>query len=143
MAVRIYTLAKDLQVDSKDLVDLCKKAGITGKGSALASLTDEEAQKVTDYVRNMSSGGGAATRPAAPAAPVREAAPVLGAVREAIPAGSPKRSINRPIPTRTGRETQEPVKVTCGVYADCRIGAGGAAAPCSAFCAATRGCCSS
>ncbi len=110
MAVRIYTLAKDLQVDSKDLVDLCKKAGITGKGSALASLTDEEAQKVTDYVRNMSSGGGAATRPAAPAAPVREAAPILGAVREAIPAGSPKRSISRPAPARTGREAQEPAK---------------------------------
>ena len=48
MPVRIYSLAKDLKVDSKELVDLCKKARITGKGSALASLTDEEAQRMTD-----------------------------------------------------------------------------------------------
>ncbi len=44
MAARIYALAKELNIDSKDLVDLVKKVGITGKGSALASLTDDEAQ---------------------------------------------------------------------------------------------------
>jgi translation initiation factor IF-2 len=94
--VRIYSLAKDLKVDSKDLVDLCKKAGITGKGSALASLTDEEAQRMTDYVRNMSSGSAApAARPAAVIAPVREAAPVAP-IRELPPAGSPRRAI-RPL----------------------------------------------
>ena len=43
-------LAKELKVDSKDLVDLVKKVGITGKGSALASLSDEEAQKVRDHL---------------------------------------------------------------------------------------------
>ena len=42
MAVRIYSLAKELKLDSKVLVELCTKAGVTGKGSALASLTDEE-----------------------------------------------------------------------------------------------------
>lgn len=102
MAVRIYTLAKDLKVDSKDLVDLCKKAGITGKGSALASLTDEEAQKVTDYVRGSSAASPSAAAPArTPAAAPRDAAPgpapVVAAVREAIPVGSPKRSIRTPI----------------------------------------------
>ena len=35
-------LAKELKLDNKELVDICTKAGITGKGSALASLTDEE-----------------------------------------------------------------------------------------------------
>ena len=50
MPARIYALAKELKVDSKDLVDLVKKVGITGKGSALASLTDEEAQKVRDHI---------------------------------------------------------------------------------------------
>jgi translation initiation factor IF-2 len=54
LAVRIYALAKELKLDSKELVDLCTKAGIHGKGSALASLTDDEAEKVTLFIR----GGG-------------------------------------------------------------------------------------
>ena len=45
MAVRIYALAKELKLDSKELVDICTKAGVPGKGSALASLTEEEAEK--------------------------------------------------------------------------------------------------
>ena len=40
MAVRIYTLAKDLKLDSKELVDLCTRAGIQDKGSALASMIE-------------------------------------------------------------------------------------------------------
>ena len=50
MPVRIYALAKDLNVDSKELVEICRKAGIAGKGSALASLTDEEAEKVKGFL---------------------------------------------------------------------------------------------
>ena len=38
MPIRIYALAKDLKIDSKELVEFCNKAGIPGKGSALASL---------------------------------------------------------------------------------------------------------
>ncbi|MDX1964580.1 MAG: translation initiation factor IF-2 N-terminal domain-containing protein, partial [Pirellulales bacterium] len=49
MAVRIYSLAKELKLDSKDLVDMLPKAGISGKGSALASLTDEEEVKFRDF----------------------------------------------------------------------------------------------
>jgi hypothetical protein len=48
--VRIYALAKDLNLDSKELVEICRKAGIPGKGSALASLTDEEAEKVKGFL---------------------------------------------------------------------------------------------
>ncbi len=109
MPVRIYSLAKDLKVDSKDLVDLCKKAGITGKGSALASLSDEEAQRMTDYVKNMSSGPAAPpVRPAAAVAPVREAAPVAP-IRELPPAGSPRRSIRSPLTAVRG-ETEPTTK---------------------------------
>ena len=50
MAIRIYALAKKLDLDSKLLVDICTKAGITGKGSALASLSDEEVAKIQAYV---------------------------------------------------------------------------------------------
>ena len=50
MAIRIYSLAKELQIDNKKLVDICTRAGITGKGSALASLTDEEVVKLKAYM---------------------------------------------------------------------------------------------
>jgi len=49
--VRIYALAKELDIDSKDLVEVCRKAGISGKGSALASLTDDEVAKVKAFHR--------------------------------------------------------------------------------------------
>ena len=68
--MRIYTLAKELKLDSKVLVDLCNKAGIVGKGSALASLTDEELSQLRAF---MAKGGATTAAPAAPkpAAPVR------------------------------------------------------------------------
>ena len=56
MAVRIYALAKELKLDSKELVDICTKAGVPGKGSALASLTEEEVDKVKQFLK----GGGTA-----------------------------------------------------------------------------------
>ena len=71
MAVRIYTLAKELKLDSKELVELCTRAGIQDKGSALASLSDEEVAKLKDFMAGKA-------KPAAerPAAPVRPAAPL-------------------------------------------------------------------
>ncbi|MBN2578697.1 MAG: translation initiation factor IF-2 [Pirellulales bacterium] len=50
MPIRIYALAKELKLDNKILVDLCTRAGITGKGSALASLSDEEADKLKAFL---------------------------------------------------------------------------------------------
>ena len=50
MAVRIYTLAKELKLDSKELVELCSRAGIHDKGSALASLSDEEVAKLREFM---------------------------------------------------------------------------------------------
>ncbi|MEE8452371.1 MAG: translation initiation factor IF-2 [Thermoguttaceae bacterium] len=50
MPIRIYALAKQLKLDSKVLADICTKAGITGKGSALASLSDDEVTKVNAYI---------------------------------------------------------------------------------------------
>ena len=65
MAVRIYSLAKELKLDSKVLVDICTKAGVTGKGSALASLTDEEVDRVKAY---LSPAAPASRRPKPPLA---------------------------------------------------------------------------
>jgi translation initiation factor IF-2 len=63
LPIRIYSLAKTLKLDSKVLVDICTKAGVTGKGSALASLTDEEMATVTAFINT----GKAAKLGAAPA----------------------------------------------------------------------------
>lgn len=64
MPIRIYALAKELKLDSKDLVEICNKAGITGKGSALASLEDAEVDKLKTYL------AGGEKKSAAPAGPV-------------------------------------------------------------------------
>ncbi len=74
MAVRIYTLAKELKIDSKELVDLCTRAGIQDKGSALASMTDEEVVKLKEFIASKSRPAPAAGAVAAKmAAPVRPA----------------------------------------------------------------------
>jgi len=71
LPIRIYALAKQLKLDSKVLVDICTKAGVTGKGSALASLTDEEMAKVTAFMNSGKAGrlGGAAPGRPSPSQP--------------------------------------------------------------------------
>jgi translation initiation factor IF-2 len=61
--IRIYALAKDLKIDSKELVEFCTKAGIPGKGSALASLEDDEVAKLKTWMEASSTK----RQPSAPA----------------------------------------------------------------------------
>lgn len=67
MPIRIYALAKELSVENKELVNICTKAGITGKGSALASLDDDEVAKVKAYMsgEGKPKGSTATARPKA------------------------------------------------------------------------------
>jgi len=84
LSVRMYALAKELKLDNNDLVEICNKAGIQGKGSALASLTEDEVAKVKQYLsggaaasRGRASGGVATKRRAeAPSRPVRVQPPI-------------------------------------------------------------------
>ena len=69
MAVRIYALAKELKVDSIELVDICTKVGIKGKGSALASLSDEEVVKLRDHFQNPDPQQGPASSSKVPPPP--------------------------------------------------------------------------
>lgn len=78
MAVRIYTLSKELKIDSKELVDLCTRAGIQDKGSALASMSDEEVAKLKEFIAGKSRPP---ERPAAPAGP----APAPAAAKPVTP----------------------------------------------------------
>jgi translation initiation factor IF-2 len=125
LAVRIYSLAKELKLDSKELVDLCTQIGISGKGSALASLTDDEEVKVRDYFKN--PAGKAAARgngSAAAAAPERPSQPaksgkiqVISTPRPAGPLGGlrrPSRDDERPAdeePVAPAPAAEAPAKV--------------------------------
>jgi translation initiation factor IF-2 len=53
--IRIYAFAKELGFDNKQLLDVCEKVDIKGKGSALASLDDDEVAKIKSFL----DGGGA------------------------------------------------------------------------------------
>ena len=96
MPKRIYALAKELQIDSKELVDICTRIGILNKGSALASLEDDEVARISKYI----SGGPAAApeKPAAPIGPIR--API---VERSAPA---EIVIPTPPPAATPAQTQ-------------------------------------
>ncbi|MCA9238038.1 MAG: translation initiation factor IF-2 N-terminal domain-containing protein, partial [Planctomycetales bacterium] len=72
MAVRIYALAKELKIDSKELVDICTQIGIRGKGSALASLDDDEVVKLKEHFASPAAATGPSRPgPSAPLAPER------------------------------------------------------------------------
>lgn len=60
MPIRIYALAKELKIEHKTLAEICAQIGITGKGSALASLSDEEAAAVKAHLENRNKASRAA-----------------------------------------------------------------------------------
>src|SRR6478736_3216049 len=64
LKIRIFALAKELDIDSKLLIEYCAKAGIVIKNSALASISPEERDRVLEVMRS----GGATTAPAAASA---------------------------------------------------------------------------
>ncbi|MEM9368716.1 MAG: translation initiation factor IF-2 [Planctomycetota bacterium] len=108
MPVRIYALAKELKLDSKELVDLLPSYGISGKGSALASLTEDEEALVREKHSGSApapaetGGSRAAVMAAKPSAPAKPAAPV----RELGGGGS-----RRPAAINVGRSKRTPDEV--------------------------------
>jgi translation initiation factor IF-2 len=92
LAIRIYALAKQLRVEHKKLVDVCKEAGIAGKGSALASLSDEEVELIKEHLRR--PGKAARPAPEQPTGPVRQDPTTV--IRSRVPVIERKPS---PLPT--------------------------------------------
>lgn len=80
MKIRIFALAKELDIDSKILIDYCAKAGIQVKNSALASISPEERDRVLDLMKSSAAPTAAAataqagTATIAPRDPVAELA---------------------------------------------------------------------
>ena len=73
MPIRIYAFAKELGLENSDLLDICKQAGIAGKGSALASLDDDEVKSIKDFMSQQGAPKKSATdeilQPPAPIPP--------------------------------------------------------------------------
>jgi translation initiation factor IF-2 len=118
LPIRIYALAKQLKLDSKVLVDICTKAGVTGKGSALASLTDEEMATVSAFID--AGKAGKQTSPAAAASGTEAAAPSVFRREDYIPPGGssfskvpvlPPAKHERPAPPKKKPEDAPPVVV--------------------------------
>jgi len=81
--IRIYALAKELKVDSKELVETCAKAGVTGKGSALASLDDAELEKVRAFIAGTEKKVAPPTAPAPDkGAPIRPSQTVDRSIKQ-------------------------------------------------------------
>lgn len=71
MKIRIFSLAKELNMDSKVLIEYCQRLGIVLKNSALASISPEEKDRVLAYIEQGSSPADTGTK-AEPLTPVRE-----------------------------------------------------------------------
>lgn len=78
MKVRIFTLAKELGLNNKELIQTCNDAGIPVKNSALASITEEERDAVLVYIKGNKSGASEkkseASKEVDPLEPVRKTA---------------------------------------------------------------------
>jgi translation initiation factor IF-2 len=58
--MRLYELAKELDVDNKTVLELCEQVGIFGKSSHSNSVNDIEADKIRRFVLRKSAGESAA-----------------------------------------------------------------------------------
>ncbi|GAB6165095.1 hypothetical protein JCM19992_10950 [Thermostilla marina] len=103
--IRIFALAKQLKIESKDLVAVCNELQL-GKGSALASLTEDEVEKVKAYLKEKSQGGG---RTAAGSGAAQEGVRAISREDYIAPGGT-----NRiePIPVLRARRSPPTLKST-------------------------------
>ena len=76
LKIRIFALAKELDIDSKDLIQACTEVGLNVKSSPLASVSPEERDLVLAHLKSRKSGGG--TKPA-------QAAEAPSILREPVP----------------------------------------------------------
>jgi translation initiation factor IF-2 len=113
MPIRIYALAKKLNMDSKELVDACAKAGVIGKGSALASLTDDESTKVQAHLTKGASAS-APARTSSSSTATKSAPPMKRAISRddyigpATASGKPKVIEAKAEPKRPESEKPKP-----------------------------------
>jgi len=84
LKIRIFALAKELGLDSKELIEYAAQAGVEVKNSALASISPEERDLVLAHMKTAktASAGAAAVRDDGPSPARREAGQERGKVRK-------------------------------------------------------------
>src|SRR5260370_40855549 len=70
LKIRIFTLAKELNIENKVLIGHCQKLGMNVKDSALASISEEERDRLLAFIKEGAASSEAARR-GAPLAPSR------------------------------------------------------------------------
>ncbi len=75
MKIRIFALAKELDIDSKDLIQHCNDAGLDVKASPLASITPEEKDRLMEHLKQARSAGKPSAAAAESATLTREPPP--------------------------------------------------------------------
>src|SRR5437763_2973347 len=83
----VYALAKELNIESKDLIDLCRQAGIDVKNQ-LSSLDPHQRDAVVQLTKR--GGGGVAV-----AAPPKPSSAVIPQVMTPVPVLHPSRPLRR------------------------------------------------
>ncbi len=92
MKIRIFALAKEWNLDSKDLIKHCNDAGVPVKSSPLSSISPEERDFVLDYINKLGVEQTSGATPQAGLTPVRESVTEqqIGKVRAIRSAGPAK-----------------------------------------------------
>jgi translation initiation factor IF-2 len=99
LKIRIFTLAKELNIENKVLIGYCQKLGMNVKDSALASISEEERDRLLAFIKEGAAAGDSAAR-GETLAPTREPAKpvVVGKVptiRSTAPKGPLAREVRR------------------------------------------------
>jgi translation initiation factor IF-2 len=121
--IRIYALAKELKLDTKDLVDICARAGIPAKGSPLASLEDDEVAKLKAYLSGSSkpssrSSAGAPIPPSSPPPPSKPRVLPRQPAQPAPPAPTPEVVEAEPVAPQVAAAPAESETISVAATAD-------------------------
>jgi translation initiation factor IF-2 len=99
LKIRIFTLAKELNMENKVLIGYCQKLGMNVKDSALASISEEERDRVLAFIKQGPASGEVPSKAEA-LGPTREAVrPVVvgkvPTIRTTLPRGPLAREMRR------------------------------------------------
>ncbi len=95
MKIRIFSLAKELGMDSKVLIGWCQKLGIDVKDSPLSSISEEQRDRVLEFIKSQGRESGEAPKAAVAATPSRDASRMVGGK---VPTIRPTAAPSRPAP---------------------------------------------